>query len=253
MPKPPDYIADHIRRVLKDGGSAPLSEDTQRFFREYVPNHGWRTADLRKLARRFSRALLDEGGVSRVVEIANELFTGTNGTEKTFAVLLLENHVGKMGDREFRLLETWLPRITNWADHDGLVHYLIGPLIVAKAEHTAKVFRWANSKNRWLRRASAVSLIQGARKHLFEAEIRRVTMMLLADEDDMVQKGLGWLLREFAKADARRAVPFLMNIRAHAPRLALRAACETLPRNDRVRILETVQRASRSPRSRPVQ
>jgi 3-methyladenine DNA glycosylase AlkD len=31
--------------------------------------------------------------------------------------------------------------------------------------------------------------------------------VLLCDEDDMVQKGLGWLLRETAKADAGRAVP----------------------------------------------
>jgi ABC-type branched-subunit amino acid transport system ATPase component len=39
MPKrkiTPNYIADHIRRVLKDGGSAPHSEEVQRFFKEEV-------------------------------------------------------------------------------------------------------------------------------------------------------------------------------------------------------------------------
>ena len=236
-PKPASYIAAHIRRVLKDGGSAPHSEDVQRFFTEYVPNYGWRTADLRRLARRFSRHLIAEAGPQRVVNIADTLFTGKNSTEKGMAVLLLENHVAKLGDAHFRLFESWLARITNWSDHDALVHYLIGPMMVAKPTRTARVFRWARSRNRWLRRASAVALIQGARRLMFFSEIKRVTALLLSDEDDMVQKGLGWLLRETAKADPKRTVPYLMRIRPRAQRLVLRTACETLDRPTRARVL----------------
>jgi 3-methyladenine DNA glycosylase AlkD len=61
--------------------------------------------------------------------------------------------------------------------------------------------------------------------------------MLLADKDDMVRKGLGWLLREAAKADARKTVPYLTKIRERAPRLVLRTACETLPKDVRKRIM----------------
>lgn len=238
-PKPASYIAAHIRRVLKSGGSAPLSEDTQRFFQEYVANCGWRTADLRRLARRFSRHLIAEAGPQRVVDIADKLFTGKNNTEKSMAILMLENHVGKLGDAHFQLFEAWLPRITNWSDHDGLVHYLIGPMMVAKPARAARVFRWARSRNRWLRRAAAVALIQGARRHIFFPETKRVTVLLLQDDDDMVQKGLGWLLRETAKADPRKTVPYLVQIRPRLPRFVLRTACETLDRKTRSRILNT--------------
>ena len=68
-------------------------------------------------------------------------------------------------------------------------------------------------------------------------EITKLSNSLLADEDDMVQKGLGWLLREAAKFDAKRTVPYLMQIRDRAPRLVLRTACETLPVAVRKRIL----------------
>jgi len=44
----------------------------------------------------------------------------------------------------------------------------------------------------------------------------------------MVQKGLGWLLREWAKHDPKAAVPVLMAIRGRASRLVLRTACEKL-------------------------
>jgi len=54
----------------------------------------------------------------------------------------------------------------------------------------------------------------------------------------MVQKGLGWLLRETAKADAERTVPYLMSIRGKAPRLVLRTACETLTPTARKIILQ---------------
>src|SRR5207245_10682312 len=50
----------------------------------------------------------------------------------------------------------------------------------------------------------------------------RLSNLLLADQDDMVQKGLGWLLRETAKADSKRTVPYLIKIRSRAPRLVLR-------------------------------
>ena len=53
----------------------------------------------------------------------------------------------------------------------------------------------------------------------------------------MVQKGLGWLLRETAKTDPKRVMPYLMKIRENAPRLVLRTACETLTVAQRRRIL----------------
>jgi 3-methyladenine DNA glycosylase AlkD len=53
----------------------------------------------------------------------------------------------------------------------------------------------------------------------------------------MVQKGLGWLLRETAKADPERTVPYVMKIRKRSPRLVLRTACETLSPAARKRVL----------------
>jgi 3-methyladenine DNA glycosylase AlkD len=82
-----------------------------------------------------------------------------------------------------------------------------------------------------------VALIRGARAQLLFPEIVKLSDSLLADKDDMVQKGLGWLLRETAKFDRKRTVPYLMKIREHAPRLVLRAACEPLPAGLKPRVL----------------
>jgi len=233
----PNYIAAHIRRVLKDGGSAPHAEEVQWFFKEEIQSRGWYGGELRKVATRFRRTILKELGLPFLLQIANQLFTGRCLEEKVFAVLMLETLTDKFGDAEFRMFESWLPRITSWADHDGLVHYLIAPMIAAQPTRAARIFRWAKSWDRWHRRAACVALIRGTRQKMFLPEIKRITALLLRDEDDMVQKGLGWLLRETAKANAKRTVPYLMTIRQRAPRLVLRTACETLPAGTRRRIL----------------
>jgi 3-methyladenine DNA glycosylase AlkD len=241
--KDPSYIADHIRRVLLDGGSAPHSAEVQWFFKEEVKSRGWYTAELRKVAFRFRRTLINEHGLEYLVQIADQLYRGEVLEEKAFAVMLLEKNTGDFTPKHFRLFESWLDRISSWADHDALVHYVIGPMIALDLKRSAQAYRWARSKNRWLRRAAAVSLIRGmrdarTRKATFP-HVKKITALLLSDTDDMVQKGLGWLLRESAKADAKLVLPLLCSLRAKTSRLVLRTACETLSPADRKRVLQT--------------
>jgi 3-methyladenine DNA glycosylase AlkD len=233
----PETISAEIRRLLRTGSSAEHAAGVQGFFKEEIKSHGWYTAELRHEAVRFRRRIRTEFGLDFLLQVAGKLFAGRVLEEKVFAVFLLEKLTEEFGDAEFRLFESWLPRISSWVDHDGLVHYLIAPMVATKPERTTRVFRWAKSRDRWHRRAACVALIQGTRKKMFFPEIKRLSDLLLSDQDDMVQKGLGWLLRETAKADAKRTVPYLMSIRERAPRLVLRTACETLTAATRKRIL----------------
>jgi 3-methyladenine DNA glycosylase AlkD len=233
----PTTTAEDIRRMLKQGGSAAHAKAEPWFFQDEIKSHGWRTADLRRAAVRCRREIRSQFGPDFVLEVADGLFSGRVSEEKIFAVLMLEKLIDEFDDVEFRKFESWLDRISSWADHDALVHYLIAPMMVAKPARVKYVFRWAKSQNRWHRRAACVALIQGARQRKFFSEIKRLSGLLLADEDDMVKKGLGWLLRETAKADSRRTVPYLLRIRNCTSRLVLRTACETLSPAARARVL----------------
>ena len=234
----PKEIAAQIRRALTDGGSAEHAAGVQWFFKEEITSRGWYTAALRRAIRGCRREILREHDFKFLTNVADQLFSGPVLEEKTAGVFLLEALDAQCGDREFRMFELWLDRISSWADHDGLVHYLIAPMVAAKPARMKFVFRWAKSPSRWHRRAACVALIRGARAKMFFPEIVKLSDLLLRDKDDMVQKGLGWLLRETAKFDAKRTVPYLMRIRGRAPRLVLRTACETLPAHTKKKILE---------------
>jgi len=233
----PTAVAAEICAVLRRDGSAEHAKGVQWFFKEEVRSHGWYAADLRTLARHYRRSIQKPFGLEFLVRVADRLFSSRVLEEKVFAVLLLENVSGSLDDSHCVLFESWLDRICSWADHDALVHYLIGPMIVSKPTRLKKILRWARSPHRWHRRAACVALIHGTRQRKFFPAIKKLSSLLLKDQDDMVQKGLGWLLRESVKADPKRAVPFLLKIRGHAPRLVLRTACETLPARERKQIL----------------
>src|SRR5208282_629986 len=135
MPQPkttPALIAAQIRRALKDGGSAGHAAGVQWFFKDEIKSHGWYTADLRRAAVRFRREVRRERGLDFLVDVADHLFSGPVLEEKVAAVFLLEKLDAEFGDREFKLFESWLDRISNWADHDALVHDLIAPMIASK-------------------------------------------------------------------------------------------------------------------------
>ena len=233
----PARIAAKIRGVLKDGGTAKRATGVQRFFKEEIESHGWRTAELRRVARQMRREIIRDHGLESLLEVADELFSGSVLEEKIAAVFLLEKLDAEFGDREFELFESWLDRINNWSEHDALVHDLIAPLLIAQPTRVKTALRWAKSRDRWHRRAACVALIRGVREGMFFSEITRLSDLLLVDEDEMVQKGLGWLLRETAKFDPKRTVPYLMRIRDVAPRLVMRTACETLPTDLKRKIL----------------
>ena len=219
-------VAHAIVTHLKSQGCPKHAAGVQWFFKEAVRSYGWYTADLRRYAREMHKELAADPAL--LLDVAERLFAGAVLEEKALAVTMLEPSLRRFGGAEFARFERWLGKVSSWADHDALTMYLLGPMMVAEPARAKRSLRWAASPNRWRRRAAAVSLIHGIRTGLFEQEAAAVTERLLADSDDMVQKGLGWLLREWAKHDPAAAVPVLMAIRDRAPRLVLRTACETL-------------------------
>ena len=228
-------IVGNVVRHLEEHGSAEHAAGVQWFFKEEVRSHGWYTAALRRYAKALHKQLAADQAL--LLDVAERLFRSPFLEEKALAVTMLQPSLGRFGSAEFRRFETWLGQVSSWADHDALAMYLIGPMLVTDPRRVKRPLRWALSPSRWRRRAAAVSLIHGIRRWMFQNEAIAVTERLLADGDDMVQKGLGWLLREWAKHDPRTAVLVLMAIRGQASRLVLRTGCETLTPALRKRVL----------------
>jgi hypothetical protein len=137
----PAAVAAEIRSILRRDGSVEHARGVQWFFKEEIKSHGWYAADLRRLARSYTRSLQKESGLDFLVRVADQLFRGRTLEEKVVAVLLLEKLTSSFGDDHFALFESWLDRISSWADHDALVHYLIAPMILTQPARMKNVFK----------------------------------------------------------------------------------------------------------------
>jgi 3-methyladenine DNA glycosylase AlkD len=99
--------------------------------------------------------------------------------------------------------------------------------------YLSKLKIWAISANRWVRRASAVSLIVPAKEGKFLQDIFQIADILLLDKDDMVQKGYGWMLKVVSQAHQQEVYEYVLAHKAAMPRTALRYAIEKMPKEFR--------------------
>ncbi len=70
------------------------------------------------------------------------------------------------------------------------------------------------------------------------ALILEIAERMLPDEDDLVRKGVGWLLKEAYAAKPREVVRFLKLRSRQTPRIVLRIAAEKMPPAHRAAVLE---------------
>jgi 3-methyladenine DNA glycosylase AlkD len=131
---------------------------------------------------------------------------------------------------DFARFERWAKKhLTNWGTVDNLCCRALGHLLLMYPELIARTRKWAKSKNMWMRRASAVCLIVSLRKKQALAHAFEVADTLMMDEEDLVQKGYGWMLKEATHEFPDEVYRYVLKYRAVMPRTALRYAIEKLP------------------------
>jgi 3-methyladenine DNA glycosylase AlkD len=96
---------------------------------------------------------------------------------------------------------------------------------------------WARDRNMWVRRAAAVGLIPSIRRGLARDLGYEIAQRLHADEEDLIQKAVGWLLSEAGKIDRPRLERYLRAKGAAIPRTTLRYAIERFPERKRRALL----------------
>jgi 3-methyladenine DNA glycosylase AlkD len=229
-----------VARLLKDtraklkAAADPKFEAALRwFFKEPVKPYGVRTPVVRELAR-VSYREVKLWPVSDRDQFAVALWKSGMLEEGVLVSHLYRRFARSCGEREFKMFEQWIDRyVRNWSHCDGVSTWLIAACIINRPGLADRLARWTKSRNRWKRRSAAVSLIQEAKGGRNAETIFHICDLLLADADDMVQKGVGWLLKETYPKKPRETLEFLDGWRTRAPRLVLRLAAEKMTERDR--------------------
>lgn len=226
-------IAQHLR----EAADADFRTGQQRFFQHEVDTYGVRTTELHALARDIYREV-KLWPVAPRNRLMTELWRSQKLEGGALVCYVYRRFSKQCAACEFKLFESWIDRyVRNWAHTDGVASWLLAACIENDPELRFSLRPWTSSSNRWKRRASAVALLQEAKKGRHTDFIFEIADALLDNRDDMVEKGVGWLLKETYPARARETVAFLLPRRARASRMTLRYAAEKMTPRDRATVL----------------
>lgn len=222
-----------IRQALKEQIDPKAVASASRFFKEgESPKvYGVRAAEVRKIAKKGLRQLV---GISKqdLFGLCEELWKTGYLEEAFIACFWAESQQKQYEPNDFTVFERWVHNyLTNWADCDTLCNHTLGSFIMKYPHYLEELKQWTSSTNRWVKRAAAVTLIIPARKGLFLDAVFEIADRLLLDEDDLVQKGYGWMLKAASEAHQEEVFQYVMRHKAVMPRTALRYAIEKMPAN----------------------
>ena len=233
---PPRAAARDAKRALQRMARPVGSFDASRYFRG---DHGLGfynvgTGPMRALARSIHAAHRDDWTINEAMAFADALMPDRFLEVKSIGVEVVARYRRAFTPSLLPRWKRWLARnqSANWATTDSMCGSLIGPLLVQYPALIARMRGWSRDRNMWVRRASIVGLI----KPLHSVQDGRaldlaygIARRLHGDEHDLIQKAVGWALREAGKEDAARLERYL---RAHGPsipRTTLRYAIERFP------------------------
>jgi 3-methyladenine DNA glycosylase AlkD len=222
-------IIENLRQELIQNANEKTRLSGERFFKEDVKLYGIKSADVSRISKEHYKNITDKSK-SHIFSLCNELWK-SGYMEESFVACNWAYNVRKQYEPDdFDIFEKWVSTyVGNWASCDTLCNHTVGTFVEMYPEYLSGLKKWAQSKNRWVKRASAVSLILPARRGKFLEDIFIIADILHSDKDDMVQKGYGWMLKAASEAHQKDVFNYVMRKKATMPRTSLRYAIEKLP------------------------
>ncbi|MBI1971846.1 MAG: DNA alkylation repair protein [Candidatus Aenigmarchaeota archaeon] len=143
------------------------------------------------------------------------------------ALLVLVEKYQKAGKNDRKKIVDFYLRnrahVNNWDLVDLSADKILGDYIFGRDRKI--LCRMARSKNVWERRISIISTFNFIKRNDFEDALK-ISEMLLQDKHDLIQKAVGWMLREIGKRDQTAEEKFLLKHHKNMPRTTLRYAVE---------------------------
>jgi 3-methyladenine DNA glycosylase AlkD len=222
-------IINSIRQELKRTGDEKTRIAAQGFFKEKGNFYGVKNPVVEEIGKEHFRAIKDTGK-KEIFDLCEELWR-SGYMEESIIACHWSYYVRKEYEpKDFKVFEKWVKiYVGNWASCDTLCNHTVGAFVEMYPAYVRELKKWALSKNRWMRRAAAVSLIIPAKQGEFLKDILEITDTLLLDTDDLVQKGYGWMLKAATNKHQKEIFDYIMKKKAIMPRTALRYAIEKMP------------------------
>ena len=222
-----DQVAT-LQQTLHDLGDPEGAAHAQRFFKtgpgEYGEGdvfRGIRVPVLRKLVKeqddlaldaieRLLHARFHEDRLLALLILVRRYVRGDEATKQAVYDLYLRNTA----------------YINNWDLVDSSAPQIVGRHLLERPRDL--LYAFVESDNLWERRIAVIATFAFIRQNDFEDTLK-LSALLLGDDEDLIHKAVGWMLREVGKRYLEAEEAFLRVHYQQMPRTMLRYAIEKFP------------------------
>lgn len=213
-------------------------QNYSRRFKEDIKVYGIKSPTL-KIIIKENRKLIKDLPKGQILEVCEELHK-SDFCEESFIASAFSHKLNKQYEKEdFQIFQKWIEEyINNRAKCDTFCNHTMWDFIQMYSEFLSNLKLRTQSENRRVKRATAVSLIVPAKKWLFLSDVFEIADALLLDQDDMVQKWYGWLLKVASHTHEKEVFEYVMKHKAVMPRTALRYAIEKMSKELKIQAMK---------------
>ena len=225
-----DY--QEINQHLLSLADQDIADHCLRFFKTAPGEYGFgdrflgiRIPVIRQQVKRYQAASLTT---------ASRLLKSDYHEIRLFALLLLVMQFSKADEkRQDKIYDIYLTNtryINNWDLVDSSADKIVGPYLEDKDR--AILQSLARSESLWERRIAIIATFHFIRINQFDDTLN-IAEQLLYDQEDLIHKAVGWMLREIGKREKSVEASFLKKHYKTMPRTMLRYAIEKFSREER--------------------
>lgn len=230
-----------IIKDLKAKSSKEKAAKSVRFFKtgpgEYSEGDhflGLSTPDLRGYVKLNSGNLLPDQLADLLQSKWHEI--------RLFALFCMVDHFNRGDQKEKKqiilLFFKHKKHVNNWDLVDSSAPYISGPWHFDKDR--SRLDKMINAPSLWDRRIAMLSTFYYIRQHDLD-DTYKYALHRLNDDQDLMHKATGWMLREAGKRNEKRLLAFIEKHGGNIPRTMLRYSIEKLPATQRKQILDSTR------------
>jgi 3-methyladenine DNA glycosylase AlkD len=228
-------IIQQIKQELSKNLDPKYQKDAHKYYKEGTQLLGVRTPYVRQVSNIYFKKIKGQSK-QEILDLCEQMLNQPYNEFSTIAFDWAFKLKKKFEVSDFDRFEVWIEKyIHNWGRCDDFCTHTIHYFIENFPEVIPRIKAWAYSKNMWFRRASAVSFITSKNswfiaKHTLQ-DVFDISLILMKDDEDLVQKGYGWMLKSASAFDEKAVFDFVIKHKKEMSRTALRYAIEYMPKD----------------------
>jgi len=177
--------------------------------------------DQRKVANQFCKE-------TTLDDIQSLLDTGIHECRLTALFIFVKKYQkeknSKERERMANLYLTNIDKINGWDLVDSSAQFIVGPYVMETGKYDI-LDQLADSNHLWKQRVSIIATLHLIRKGNYIHTLR-ISEKMVNHKHDLIQKAVGWMLREVGNRSLKDELPFLDKYASIMPRTMLRYSIE---------------------------